>query len=75
MKNFRLLIVFSFILCCLLLLCSCDGSDALAKPSTPTVEPTTLTLNWRQIKDARMYTISITPESGEGWEETASKNS
>lgn len=75
MKRFRLLIVSSLVLCCLLLLASCDNSDALAKPSTPEVEPTSLTLNWKPVKNVRMYTISITPDDGEGWEVTASKNS
>lgn len=75
MKIFRLSIIFSFILCCLLLLGSCDDADTLQSPEGLEIEPTTLTLSWKNVKDARMYTISIKPEESEGWEETASKNS
>ena len=74
MKIFRLLISFSLILCCLLLLGSCGDKDTLSKPEALEIEPTTLTLSWRKVKDARMYTLSIDPENGETFEVSASKN-
>ena len=75
MKIFRLLIIFSLILCFAFLLGSCDNSDALPRPENPQIEPTSLTLSWKKVNDARMYLIHIDPEDGESWEVSASKNS
>ena len=75
MKIFRLLIIFSLILCFSLLLGSCDNPDALSRPENLQIEPTTLTLSWKKVIDARMYIVSIMPAEGEAWEITASKNS
>ncbi len=76
MKKIRLLIIFSFIICCLLTVCACDdGVSALSKPKNVAVEETTLILTWDETKDARMYTISIDSESGDHKEVIASKTS
>ena len=75
MKTFRLLIILSLILSCLLLLSSCDDADSLSKPEKLNIEQTSLTLSWKKVNDARMYIIFIEPEGGEGWEASASKNS
>ena len=75
MKIFRLLIIFSLILCFASLLGSCNNSDAISRPENPQIEPTTLTLSWKKVNDARMYLIHIAPEEGESWEVSASKNS
>ena len=75
MKIFRLLIIFSLILCFASLLGSCNSSDAISRPENPQIEPTTLTLSWKKVNDARMYLIHIVPEEGESWEVSASKNS
>ena len=73
MKKIRLLIITTLILCCLLALSACDGLTALSTPTNLTVEQTTLTLTWKSVKDARMYTIQIESESGEVKELIASK--
>lgn len=75
MKKLRLPIIFSLILCCLLILGSCKEKDTLPAPENAEIEPTSLTLTWKKVNDARMYMISITPEGGEGFEVSASKNS
>lgn len=75
MKAIRLLILFSLILCCLLAVCSCDGTDALPKPEGVEIDEATLVLTWKEVKGARMYTISIEFENGEGKEVISSKTS
>ncbi len=73
MKKIRLLFVFTLVFCCLLALSACDGLSALSEPTNLTVEQTTLTLTWKTVKDARMYTIRITSDDGEVKELIASK--
>ena len=75
MKTFRLLIIISLILCFTFLLGSCGNSDALPRPENPQIEPTTLTLSWKNVNGARMYLIHIASEEGESFEVSASKNS
>ncbi len=75
MKKIRLLMIFSLIICCLLVVCACDELSALSKPRNVEIESTTLTLKWSEVKDARMYTVSIEPEGGEAKEMIASKTS
>ena len=53
---------------------SCDSLPDLTKPTRLSVEQTTLTLNWTEVKDARLYTISIQKDSDEPKEYIASKN-
>ena len=75
MKKIRLLIAISFILCCLAALGSCKKQDALQKPTGLDVEMTTLTLEWKEVKNAKLYTISIQAEGAEEAKEfIASKN-
>ena len=75
MRKIRLLILFSLIICCLFAVCSCDGTKALPKPEKVEVDEATLVLNWKTVKGARMYTISIVSESGDVKEVISSKNS
>ncbi|MBE6633116.1 MAG: hypothetical protein E7620_02095 [Ruminococcaceae bacterium] len=65
MKKIRLLIVFSFVLCCLLGLSACESLEALKTPERLTVEDTTLTLSWKEVKGAKLYTIQVLPEGQE----------
>lgn len=62
-------------ICCLLAVCSCDGTRALPAPDDVKVDEATLVLNWKTVKGARMYTVSIESESGEIKEVISSKNS
>ena len=57
-----------------LTLFGCDKLSELKQPEGLEIEMTTLTLNWKAIKGARLYTIEITPEGGEPREMIASKN-
>ena len=75
MKAVRLLILLSLIFCCLLTVCSCDGTDALPSPSGVEINEATLELNWKAVKGARLYTVKIESESGEVEEVISSKNS
>lgn len=75
MKKNRLLIITTLIICCLLALSACGGPSALSEPTNLTVEQATLTLTWKSVKDARMYTIRIESESGDVKELIASKTS
>ena len=75
MKKFRLLIVFSIILCCLALFCACDETPVQKTPEKVAVDPATLMLQWNTVKDANLYVISIQPQGGEAREVMASKNS
>ena len=59
MKILRLLTVFSLIICCLLAVSSCEQLPALSTPTYIEIENTSLTLSWKAVKDARLYTISI----------------
>ena len=75
MKAVRLLILLSLIFCCLLMVCSCDGTDALPSPSDIEINEATLDLSWKTVKGARLYTVKIESESGEVEEVISSKNS
>ena len=75
MKAVRLLILLSLIFCCLLTVCSCDGTDALPAPSGVDIDEATLELNWKTVNGARLYTVRIEFESGEAEEVISSKNS
>ncbi len=74
-KAFRLLILVSLIICCLLAVCSCGRAKALPKPDRVEIDEATLVLSWKAVKGARMYTISIENESGEVKEVISSKTS
>ena len=65
MKILRFLIVFSLIICCLLAVSSCEQLPVLNAPTSLRVENTSLTLSWKGVKDARLYTISITKDGEE----------
>ena len=73
MKLTRFLIIFSLIICCLLAVCSCEKLPALNKPEGLKVEQATLTLTWSEVKDARLYAISIQKAGEEPKEFIASK--
>ena len=75
MKAVRLLILLSLIFCCLLMVCSCDDTNALPSPSDVEVDEQTLDLSWKTVKGARLYTIKIEFENGEVEEIISSKNS
>ncbi|MBQ8342020.1 MAG: leucine-rich repeat protein [Clostridia bacterium] len=75
MKKFRLLIVFSLILCCLAVFGSCNSLESHPTPTDVKVDPATLTLSWDEVKDVLLYTISITPEGQEAKEVSSSKTS
>ena len=75
MKKVYWLIILSLILSCLFVFCSCGKEERLDAPKKVEVEMTTLTLKWREVKDARLYTISVIPLGAEeGKEYIASKN-
>ena len=74
MKNLRLLLILSLIICSLLVLSSCDKTESVATPGGLYVENTTLQLNWKKVPEARLYTISIEKEGEEPREIIASKN-
>lgn len=73
MKIIRLLIVFSLIICCLLAVSSCEQLPQLSTPTGVEVEGTSLTLSWKGVKDARLYTISVKKDGEEAKEYIASK--
>lgn len=75
MRKIRLLVLFSLIVISLLAFTGCDKLTELKQPDGPKIEMTTLTLTWREVKGARLYTIEITPEGGEPREMISSKNS
>ena len=76
MKNLRLFIILALVFSCLLALSSCDGLDTLDTPSHLDIEYTTLTLEWKAVKDVRLYTISIQKDGEDrATEYMASKNS
>lgn len=59
MKLTRFLIIFTLTICCLLAVCSCDELPAVNKPTGLEIEQATLVLSWNEVKDARLYAISI----------------
>ncbi len=76
MKRIRLLIAFSLIVCFLLAVSACDSLPTLSSPDDLEIDDATLTLSWDEVKNARMYTISVTAEgSGEIKEYISSRSS
>ena len=73
MKKVRLLILFVIMVCCLSMLSACEKLPALQAPTKVRVEMATLTLSWREHKDAKLYTVSIQPAEGEAKEYLVSK--
>lgn len=75
MKKVRLLILLVITVCCLLVLNACEKLPALQSPTNLQVKLDDLSLTWRGIKDARLYTVSIQMPDGETKEFMVSKNS
>lgn len=75
MKKIRLISLFSLIIFCLSVICACGGLPDLPYPANLKIEMTTLTLTWDEVKDARMYTVSIADSSGKTTEFASGKNS
>lgn len=57
------------------MVCSCGSKKALPKPDRVEIDEATLLLNWKAVKGARMYTISIENENGDVKEVISSKTS
>ena len=75
MRKIRLLLlIFCLIISCLFAFASCDKTEVLDAPKGLEIEQTTLTLNWKGVVGARLYTISITKDGGEPREVIGSKN-
>ena len=74
MKKLRLLICIILVACCLSVLSACKSLPAVQTPANVKVNLTDLSLSWRQIKDVRLYTVSIQPAGGEAKEYLVSKN-
>ena len=75
MKKIRLLSLFSLIIICLSVICACRGLPDLSCPENLEIEMTTLTLNWDEVRGARMYTVRITDNAGGFTENVSGKNS
>lgn len=75
MKKIRLLTICIMMVCCLLVLNACDKLPALQSPTNLQVQLDDLTLTWKTVKDARIYTVSIQMPDGETKEFMVSKNS
>lgn len=65
MKILRFIFPIVLIICCLLAVCSCEQLPVLRTPTGIKIENTSLTLSWKEVKDARLYTISITKDGEE----------
>lgn len=74
MKKIRLLIIFIVMVCCLSVLSACEKLPALQKPTNLQVRLDDLTLTWKMVKDAKLYTVSIQMPNGETKEVLVSKN-
>ena len=75
MRKIRLLLlILSLIISCLFAFASCDKTEVLDTPKGLEIEQTTLTLNWKGVTGARLYTISITKDGEEPREVIGSKN-
>lgn len=74
MKKLRLLVCIILVACCLSVLSACESLPVLQTPTNVKVNLTDLTLSWKQIKDVRLYTVSIQPAGGEAKEYLVSKN-
>ena len=73
MRTFRLLLIISLILSCLFAFASCNDTEVLASPKGLEIEQATLTLNWKGVTGARLYTISIAKDGDEPREVIGSK--
>ena len=73
MKKIHLLLLISLIFSCLFAFASCDKTEELSAPEKPDIEATTLTLSWKGVAGARLYTISIEKEGEEPREVIGSK--
>ena len=73
MRKVRLLLLISLIISCLFAFASCDDTEILSSPTDLEIEAATLTLNWKAVAGARLYTIKIVSENGESREAIASK--
>lgn len=74
MKRIRLLLIFCLIFISLSALFACDRAPQLDAPAKPSIEMTTLTLNWKGVPGAILYDIEITPDGAESYERVSSKN-
>ena len=74
MKKLRLLITIILVACCLSVLSACETLPAMQTPTNLKVELTNLSLSWKQVKDARLYTVNIQNAAGEEKEFLVSKN-
>lgn len=61
MKKFRILIVLSFIISCLMIL-ACCGTKKVATPTNFQVDEATLSLSWDPVKESRGYKILVNKE-------------
>ena len=73
MRKIRLLFIISLIISCLFAFASCNDTEVLASPKGLEIEQTTLTLNWKGVTGARLYTISIAKDGEEPREVIGSK--
>lgn len=73
MRKIRLLLLISLIISCLFAFASCDDTEELSAPQNVEIEQATLTLNWKAVAGARLYTISIAKDGEEPREAIASK--
>ena len=74
MRKIRLLLLISLIISCLFAFASCDKTEVLPSPQGLEIEQTTLTLSWKAVSGARLYTISIAKDGEEPREVIGSKN-
>ena len=73
MKKIRLLISIILVVCCLSVLSACESLPELQKPTNLKIELTNLTLSWKAVPDARLYTVSIQAAGAEAKEFMVSK--
>ena len=73
MRKFRFLIIISLIISCLFAFASCNDTEVLTPPKGLEIEQTTLTLSWKGVTGARLYTISIAKDGEEPREVIGSK--
>lgn len=74
MKKIRLLLIFCLVIISLFTFLSCDKLPELDTPQKLEIEMTSLTLNWRSVPGAKLYTIEITSDGAEPYEMVSSKN-
>ena len=73
MKKIRLLMILTLLLACLAALCSCEKQPELQAPERLDIDKTTLTLTWKAVDQARLYTILVESEGSEPKELMTSK--